>query len=53
MEAVSSPHEPSGGDPIVGEISGNQVRVATRHVDLSDISGGGRLGKQKSAQGMF
>ena len=32
---------PSGGGPIAGEVSENQVNVATRQVDLSDISGGG------------
>ena len=37
---------PSGGGPIVEEVSGNQVNVATRHVNLSDILGDGAWGNQ-------
>ena len=38
--------EPSGEDPIAAEVSGNQVNVATRHVNLSDILGDGAWGNQ-------
>ena len=31
----------SGNDPIAVEVSGNTVNAATRHVDISDISGEG------------
>ena len=30
---------PSENDPIVGEVSENQVNIATRQVNMSDISG--------------
>ena len=39
---------PSGNGPEVEEISGNQLNVATRHVDLSDIWGRA-LGERKIA----
>ena len=31
--------QPSGTDPISEEVSGNLVNVATRQVNISDISG--------------
>ena len=37
---------PIGNDSIVEEVSGNQVNVATRHVNLSDILGDGAWGNQ-------
>ena len=33
------PQEPSGNGTIAGEVSANQVNVATRQSNLSDISG--------------
>ena len=35
--------EDSGGDPIAGEVSGNQVNIATAQVDISDVPAGAIL----------
>ena len=38
--------EPSGGDPIAEEVSGNQRNIATGQVNLSDILGGDDWGEK-------
>ena len=42
--------ETSGCDPIAAEISGNQVKVATMQVNISDISGEDARGSKNSPE---